>query len=133
MTYQELVTTDDLAVSVPTKLNENARMERFQNVAAKSATFTAWDDDTTGSPRDIYLVTTAAATIVANLPTALSGDASLGRIITVMKADAGAGSVTLDPNASETINGAATVSLASQYHYRTLVSNGTEWFVLSSS
>jgi hypothetical protein len=50
-----------------------------------------------------------------------------------MKIDGGAGAVTIDGNASETINGATTVALSSQYNYRTLVSNGSAWYVISSS
>jgi hypothetical protein len=133
MTYQPLVQTDDLSETVPTKINENFRKRAFLNAAAKSADFTVWADDGSGEPRDIYLVTTGASTITATLPTVASGDASLGRVCTVMKVDSGAGSVTIDGNGSQTINGSATVSLASQYDYRTLVSNGTEWFVIGQN
>lgn len=133
MAYQELATTDDLASTVPTKLNENARTERFLNVAAKSATFTVWGDDTTGSPKDVYLVTTGSSAVTANLPAVASSDAAAGRVVTIMKADSGSGAVTIDGNSSETINGATTVALSSQYNYRTLVSNGSAWFVISSS
>ena len=51
-----------------------------------------------------------------------------------MKVDAGAGAVTIDADSSETINGSTTVSLSSQYDYRTLVYDGSsEWIVISSS
>lgn len=134
MTYQELVATDDLSYTVPTKINENFRSRAFLNVAAKSADFTVWTDDASGSPKDLYAVTTAASTITATLPTVASGDASLGRVVTIMKVDAGGGSVTIDADGSETINGSATVSLSSQYDYRTLVYDGSsEWIVISSS
>tara|TARA_R110000824_G_scaffold379777_2_gene571892 strand:- start:5817 stop:6221 length:405 start_codon:yes stop_codon:yes gene_type:complete len=134
MTYQELVTTDDLALTVPTKLNENARTERFQNVYAKSATFTVWEDDATGAPRDLYLVTTGGSTFDVVLPAAASADAAAGRVVTIMKADAAVGTANINPNGSETINGSATsVALSTQFHYRTLVSNGVGWFVISSS
>jgi hypothetical protein len=133
MTYSELVSTDDLSESVPTKINENFRKRSFLNAAAMSASFTVWADDSAGDPTDIYLVTTASSTIVATLPAAASADAAAGRVVTIMKVDSGGGSVTIDGDGSETINGATTVSLASQYHYRTIVSNGTTWFVIGSS
>ena len=137
MTYQELISTDDISVTVPDKINENFRRRAFLNDAAMSASFTVWADDVVGSgePFDLYLVTTAAATIVATLPdcTVTTGDAYKGRVVTVMKVDAGAGAVTLDGHGAQTINGATTVSLSSQYNYRTLFSNGVEWFVISSS
>jgi len=133
MTYSELVSTDDLSESVPTKINENFRKRSFLNAAAMSASFTVWADDSAGDPTDIYLVTTASSTIVATLPAAASADAAAGRVVTIMKVDSGGGSVTIDGDGSETINGATTVSLASQYNYRTIVSNGTTWFVIGSS
>jgi len=132
MTYQELELTDDLSFTVPTKINDNFRLRAFLNIAAVSATFTVWADDAAGSPKDVYFVTTASSTIVANLPTVASGDALIGRTVTIIKVDSGGGSVTLDPAGSETINGSTTVSLASQYNYRTLISNGgTGWIVIS--
>lgn len=132
MTYQELVSTDDLSETVPSKINSNFLLRSHLNVAAKSADFTIWTDDTTGSPKDVYLVTTGASTITVTLPTATTGDASTGRVVTIMKADAGAGSVTIDADGTETINGSTTVSLSSQYSYRTIVSDGTEWFVIGN-
>ena len=135
MTYSELAVTDDLSFTVPNKVNENFRTARFLNAVSHSATFTVWADDATGVPRDLYLVTTAAATIVANLPTYASGDAAAGRVVTIMKIDAGGGTVSIDPDGSETINGSATpVSLGTQYHYRTLVYDGASgWIVIASS
>lgn len=135
MTYQELVTTDDLSFTVPNKINENTRTERFLNVSAQSATFTVWADDAAGSPKDLYTVTTAASTLLANLPTHASGDAAAGRPVTIMKIDAGGGSCRIDPSGSETINGSASVvSLTSQFDYRTLVYDGASgWVVISSS
>ncbi len=131
MTYSALATTDDLAETLITKVNENARTERFLNVATMTATFTVFADDAVGSPKDIYLVTTSSSAVSANLPAASS--AYLGRVVTIFKADSGGGAVTIDGNASETINGATTVALSSQYHYRTIVCDGSNWLVISSS
>ena len=134
MTYQELQSTDDISYTVPTKINENFRKRSFLNRAAKSADFTVWADDTDGSPFDMYLVTTGSSTITATLPTHASGDANDGRTVTIMKADSGSGSVTIDADGSETINGATTVSLSTQYHFRTLVYDGSAgWVVIGSN
>jgi len=133
MTYQELASTDDLALTVPSKINDNFRKRSFLNAAAKSATFTVWADDAAGSPKDLYLVTTSTSTFDVTLPAVATADAAAGRVVTIMKVDAAVGTATINPDGSETINGAATVALSTQYHYRTLVSNGTEWFVISSS
>ena len=134
MTYQALLTTDDLAETVPTKINENFRKRSFLNIAAMSATFEVWADDATGSPKDLYLVTTSTSTFDVDLPAVATADATAGRVVTIMKADAAVGTANINPSGSETINGSATsVALSTQFHYRTLVSNGTEWFVISSS
>ena len=77
----------------------------------------------------------SAATIVATLPSHASGDANLGRTVTVMKADAGAGTVRITPDGSETINGTASyVALSSQFDYRVLVYDGSSgWVVIGSN
>lgn len=45
----------------------------------------------------------------------------------VRKADSSANGVTIDPNAAETINGAATLALSTQYDMRLIVCDGTTW------
>ena len=131
MSYAELISTMTISSDLPATVNENFRTARFQNLSAKSATFTVFDSEVAGSPIDIYLVTTGASAITANLPAAADNG---GRVVTVMKVDAGAGAVTLDGNASETINGATTVAItATQFHYRTIICDGSNWLVISSS
>ena len=133
MSFSPLLPTDDLSFSVPLKINEGFRSRAMLNVSAKSADFTVWDDDSSGSPKDVYLVTTGASTITATLPAVSAADATAGRVVTILKVDGGAGSVTIDGDGSETINGSTTVSLTSQYDYRTIVSDGSEWIVISST
>tara|TARA_R110000803_G_scaffold50816_3_gene105371 strand:- start:4 stop:837 length:834 start_codon:yes stop_codon:yes gene_type:complete len=132
MTYTEIAGTDTLSATRAV-LNANFKDAGNLNTASVAATFTVWADDAAGSPKDLYLVTTAAATIVANLPTVASGDAAAGRVVTIMKIDSGVGAVSIDPSGSETINGSATaISLSGQYEYRTLVHDGaTGWTEIS--
>lgn len=132
MTYSELVSTDTISDTVPTKINENFLDRSHLNGAAMTANFTAWADDSTGSPKDIYFVASAGGNVTVTLPDATTGDASTGRVLTVLKVDA-ANDVILDGEGSQTINGATTVTMSSQYNYRTIISNGTEWWVISSS
>jgi hypothetical protein len=75
---------------------------------------------------DFVPVTTAASTITITLP-AVSGNSGL--TYTIMKVDSGAGTVVIDANASETINGDLTYTLKNQYDTVEIVSNGTTWFV----
>ena len=132
MSYQELVSTDTISESVPNKINANFLAARHLNGAAKTSSFTAWSDDATGSPKDIYFVASAGGNVTVTLPDCTAGDAATGRVLTVFKTDS-ANDVILDGDGSQTINGATTVTMSSQYNYRTIVSNGTEWFVISSS
>lgn len=93
-------------------------------IVAKTANYTATAND--GS---IEVDATSGA-VTITLP-AVSGAA--GRIYTIKKTDASGNAVTVDPNASETIDGATTASLASQYSTITIQANaaGTAWHKVS--
>jgi len=101
------------------------------NHASKTATFTAFSDDATGSPKDTYLCDATGGAITANLPAV--ADTRLGRRVCVIKTDASGNAVTVDGNAAETINGAATYSLAAQWKSVTLENTGTAWIVVAST
>lgn len=93
-------------------------------VVAKTGDYTATAAD------HVILVTTAASTITITLPTAVG---ITGKPYKVKKVDSGAGTVVIDGNASETIDGATTLTLTNQYDFADLVSNGTNWQVVSKS
>ena len=134
MSYTELISTMTISDDLPTTVNENFRKTAFLNRAAKTASFTVWADDTAGVPVDIYLCASAGGNVTVTLPdcTDVGGDAFAGRVVTIFKVDA-ANDVIIDADGSQEINGATTVTMSSQYNYRTIFSNGTEWFVISSS
>tara|TARA_Y100000310_G_scaffold336739_1_gene422107 strand:- start:11675 stop:12073 length:399 start_codon:yes stop_codon:yes gene_type:complete len=132
MTYQELVATDDLSESVPSKINSNFLARANLNGSAMTADFTVWADDATGSPKDIYFCASAGGNVTATLPDATTGDAAAGRVVTIFKVDA-ANDVIIDGNGSQTINGATTVTMSSQYNYRAVISDGTEWFTIANN
>ena len=136
MSYTELISTMTISSDVPTNVNENFRTAHFLNDAAKTASFTVWEDDTAGVPFDVYLCASAGGNVTVTLPdcTDVNGDAYIGRVVTIFKVDA-ANDVIIDANdaESQTINGAADITMSSQYNYRTIFSNGVEWFVISSS
>jgi hypothetical protein len=89
-------------------------------VVAKVAAYTATPSDYT-----IECNATTAAFVVTLFPCA--GNA--GKMLLIKKMDASANSVTVDANASETIDGALTVVLAAQYADITIQVNaaGTGW------
>ena len=92
--------------------------------AAKTADYTATLDDST-----IEVDASGAARTITLF--AASGNA--GKILVIKKTDSSANAVTVDGNASETIDGATTISLASQYSTAILQVNaaGTGWNKLS--
>lgn len=55
-----------------------------------------------------------------------------GKIITVKKTDSSANAVVLDGNASETLDGATTLTLSAQHDSATLVCDGTNWIKASA-
>ena len=67
-----------------------------------------------------------SATLTVNLPAAAS---NTGRIYNIKNIGAAA-TITIDPNASETIDGATTYTLTTQYESVTIQCDGTAWFIL---
>jgi hypothetical protein len=90
-------------------------------VVSKTASYTAADET-------IILCDATAGAITITLPAA-SGVTS--RIYTIKRTSA-SNNVIVDGNASETIDGATTKTLGSQYASITIVCNGSNWFILSS-
>lgn len=72
--------------------------------------------------------TTGATNRTLNLPAVAS---CAGRLYLIKKVDSGVGTITIDPNSTETIDGASTLVLSSQYSSVLIQSNGTEWKVRS--
>jgi hypothetical protein len=69
---------------------------------------------------------TAGAVTITLPPAALVP----GRIYVFKRVNAGANNVVVDGYASETIDGAATYTLSSQWAGVTVMSNGTAWFII---
>lgn len=93
--------------------------------SAKSASFTVQ----TTEFGQIYLCNATSAAIVATLPSAAT--AGNGFKVAFKKTDSSANAVTLTPNGSDTIDGASTYALTTQYSSVVVVSNGSVWSVIS--
>ena len=89
------------------------------NLVAKTANYTATTSDHTiicGAGNETFTVTLMAASGVT------------GFILNIK--NIGTGTITVDANGSETIDGATTNSLSAQYDSITIQSDGTEWWIL---
>lgn len=93
------------------------------NVVSKTAAHTAGRGD------DVILCDATSAAFTITLPLASQ---YRGLRFTVKKTDASGNAVTVDGNGSETIDGAANLSLAAQNDAATVISDGTGWQVISS-
>jgi hypothetical protein len=85
-----------------------------QAYVTKTGAYTATNDD--------YVIDCTSGTFTVTLP-ASSG--RTGRILIIK--NSGAGTITVDGNGAETIDGAATVTLAVQYGTIQIMSDGTNW------
>jgi|GEM_PF-6601723 len=72
-------------------------------------------------------VNATAGACIVNLPAAATQS---GGVYTIKKTDSSGNAVTITPNGAETIDGAATVVLGTQYHSRTVQSDGANWSVI---
>lgn len=84
-------------------------------------------DTTLDTAHYTVLVDASGANRTITLPAASS---SAGRIYNVKKIDSSANTVTIDGNASETIDGATTQVLTIQWQSAQLQCNGTAWFMV---
>lgn len=89
-------------------------------VAAKTSAFTATDDD------GMLLVDASSGAVTITLPTAVG---RTGQTYEVKRTNAGANAVTVDGAGTETIDGALTASLATQYATVRVVSDGANWMI----
>ena len=85
---------------------------------------------TTGSvAADDYalFVDASGGAVTVNLPAVASNS---GRVLNVKKVDSSGNAVTLDGNASETIDGATTLAISTQYQSYTVHCDGSAWWII---
>lgn len=90
-------------------------------ITTKTASYTATATDST------ILCDATSGALTITLPAAAS---SSGRIFTIKKIDTSGNSITIDGNGSETIDGATSQNLDTQWEAATVQSNGTAWYIL---
>jgi hypothetical protein len=82
-----------------------------------------------GELQSVLLGNAASGNITATLPDATG---ILGRRYTVKKVDLSANSVRVAAFGGQTIDGATTYNLAAQWRYVTVVSDGSNWMIISN-
>jgi hypothetical protein len=92
-------------------------------IVNKTANYTAAAGDST------ITVDTSTAAVTITLPTAVGIS---GRMYTIKKVTSDGNAVTVDGNASETVDSGATYSLPAQWSYVTIQSNGANWLIIAN-
>jgi hypothetical protein len=93
---------------------------------AKSADYTVTDTDNIRT----ILMTTGGSNRTVTLPTATD---NTNRVLTIKKVDSGAGTVIVDGEGSETIDGATTKTLPAQYTFISIQCDGSAWHIVDES
>lgn len=88
-----------------------------RGVATKTTTYTATADDGLLLCNGTFTVTLPAAS-------------SLGAGFVYQIKNIGTGTVTIDPNGAETIDGQSTVAIANQYWSLTICCDGSNWHII---
>jgi hypothetical protein len=115
------VTTDHVRDSAITRAKLATGAIAKGTFQSKTTTFTAAVTD------DGYLCSAASGAYTATLPTAVT---CAGKVLFFKKTDSSTNEITIDGNASETIDGAASIKLARQHDYLAIVSDGANWCIL---
>lgn len=77
-----------------------------------------------------YFVTTGSSTIITTLPTAVGNS---GDVIFFKKVDSGVGLVSVATTSAQTIDGLSTYSLVDQWQFLEVVSDGSNWQIISNN
>jgi hypothetical protein len=91
------------------------------SIITKTANYTATSSDYT-------ILCNKSSAMNLNLPTAVG---ITGRIYVIKKISGASADVTINPNGSQTIDGAGTYVITIQYDRITVQSDGANWFILS--
>jgi hypothetical protein len=102
------------------KLIKDGGNRYTEALATKTSDYTAGPSDST------ILCDASSAAVTITLP-AVSGLS--GRVYTVIKIDSSTNACTIDPNSTELVNGASTLSTTVQYTSYTIIANGTAWYI----
>ena len=92
-----------------------------RSLATKSTTYSAATTDS------VILANAAGGAFTVTLPTAVG---NTGKIFTVKRTNSGSNNVTVGTTSAQTIDGATTYAITTQYQSIDLISNGSNWFII---
>jgi hypothetical protein len=101
-------------------------IQRLDPLSFAITTVTSSSYDAGTESETVILADASSNPITVNLPPALD---NLERVFYVKKID-NVNNVTIDGDGSETIDGQPTAILSTQYQCLTLISNGSQWFII---
>ncbi len=117
----EAYTTDDSSGVIDALLISPRKIAPATSIVAKTGAYTATIND------HVITCDASGGAFTITLPAA----SGLERIIYhIKKTDSSANAVTVDGNASETIDGGTTATLTAQFESIMIVCTGTEWFII---
>ena len=102
----------------------SSRTRNPLSLAKVSTTTTPY---TATSADDVILIDATAGAKTVNLPAAAGASE---KVYIIKKTDSSFNAVTIDPNASETIDGSTTTTINTQFESITIQSDGTNWQLL---
>lgn len=118
----------NLANNASIQLSYDSTTTRWMVVGTASSTTvvtTVSADTVLTSLNDVVLVNASGAARTITLPAPSSG-----KRISIKKTDSSANAVTISRSSTETIDGNSSVSLSAQYDSYTVISDGTNWFII---
>ena len=104
---------------------EKAIQDRIAELGQTYETLTITADTTLVSSTRAVLINAASGDVTATLPALLDGD-----VFDIKRVDATVNAVTVATPGAETIDGAATLLIPSQYLSFTLLCDGTSWYLI---
>ncbi|GAB2834330.1 hypothetical protein GCM10027043_40570 [Ferruginibacter profundus] len=111
-------------------IGTNAPTSTLQVNGSQALAITTKTTNYTATAGDYTIVCNNTGAITITLPAAAGCS---GRVYVIKKISAALNNVTVDGNASETIDGATTRVLTTQYESVMIQSNGTSWYILANN
>jgi len=124
----------ELLAELPVGVEDANSAQDLRNVVVSAMgsrrvdTITA--DTTITTDHDIVLINAVSANVSAALAAASGLE---HKIYTFKRVDSSSNTAAVTPNGSDTIDGSSPFDLSSQYQFITIVSNGTNWYIIAKS